>query len=202
MAPPDTTRVKSPPLLSEAEGQILVDVARKALEARILHNRDLELDEESLPDTLLAPGCSFVTLTMDGELRGCIGSVYPHQPLVYDVRDNAVKAALSDPRFPPLSPAELGRTEIEVSVLTPPTRLMCTSPEEILSRLRPGVDGVLIVQDWRRGLLLPQVWERIPDPEEFLTMVCLKAGLPMDAWRWPETEIFTFQVQAFHEQER
>jgi AmmeMemoRadiSam system protein A len=103
-----------------------------------------------------------------------------------------------DPRFPPVSPEELERIQIEVSVLTPP-RLVDCPPDERLDQIRPGVDGLLLTSGYFRGLLLPQVWEKIPRPEEFLGILCRKAGLSSSAWRQGDTELFTFQVQAFHE---
>ncbi len=187
------------PYLSEEEGALLLRIARRSLEETLRHGRVYELDLDRLPEKLRAEGASFVTLTQRGELRGCIGSAIAHQPLALDVRDNAVKAALADPRFPPMTAEELPYTEIEVSVLSPLRRLHYTTPEELLAQIVPGKHGLLLVQGYRRGLLLPQVWEKIPEKVTFLEQLSLKAGLPVDAWQDPATEIYVFEVQEFHE---
>ncbi len=190
--------VSVPPLTDE-EGRILLGIARRALEETLQNGRVYNVDLTALPSRLREKGASFVTLTQRGNLRGCIGSVIPHQPLALDVRDNAIKAALADPRFPPMSAAELPYTEIEVSVLSPLRRLTYTSPEELLEKIEPGRHGVLLVQGYRRGLFLPQVWEKLPDKVTFLQQLSLKAGLDPDAWKDPNTEIYVFEVQEFHE---
>jgi AmmeMemoRadiSam system protein A len=184
-------------LLTQEQGQDLVGLARYALETRI--GRKMEAGPPVDP-RLYQIGATFVTLTVDGALRGCIGTPEARGRLVEDVQENAIRAATMDPRFPPVSPGELSRIHIEVSVLTPPRLLDCP-PEERPDRVRPGVDGLLLTSGFYRGLLLPQVWEKIPEAEEFLSILCRKAGLPPAAWRRPDTELYTFQVQAFHEPE-
>lgn len=185
--------------LSEQEGKQLVEIARHSLEETLHRGRIYEIDLAALPERLRAKGASFVTLTQHGRLRGCIGSAIAHQPLALDVRDNAIKAALADPRFPPMTAEELPVTKIEVSVLSPLRRLDYQGPDDLLDKLEPGRHGVLLVQGFRRGLFLPQVWEKLPDKVTFLQQLSLKAGLPVDAWRNPETEIYVFEVQEFHE---
>lgn len=186
-------------LLSEEEGQLLLEIARRSLEEALRHGRMYELKLDTLPPRLREKGASFVTLTQDGELRGCIGSAHAHQPLALDVRDNAVKAALADPRFPPMRAEELERTEIEVSVLTPLQRLEYRSPEELLAQIVPGRHGLLLVRGGRRALLLPQVWEKVTDKVTFLEHLALKAGLPAEAWQDPGAEVYVFEVQEFRE---
>ena len=143
-------------------------------------------------------GATFVTLTIQGVLRGCIGTPQARAPLAEDVQENAIRAALMDPRFPPVTADELDEIEIEVSVLTPPRALDCP-PEERADRIRPGVDGLLLSSGFHRGLLLPQVWDKIPNPEDFLAILCQKAGLSPSAWKRPDTDLCTFEVQAFGE---
>ncbi len=189
------------PRLTEEEGQELVRIARRTLEETLLRGREYEPDLRKLPEALRRKGASFVTLTQGGTLRGCIGSVIAHQPLALDVRDNAIKAALADPRFPPMRPEELPYTQIEVSVLTPPRPLTYHTPEELLEKIIPRKHGLILVNNGYRGLFLPQVWDKLPDKVTFLEQLSLKAGLPMDAWRYPDTQIFTFEVQEFHEKE-
>ncbi len=183
-------------LLTQKQGQDLVRLARYALETRV--GRKM-ITGPTIDPRLYRIGATFVTLTVDGALRGCIGTPEARGRLVDDVQENAVRAATMDPRFPPVSPAELDRIHIEVSVLTPPRLLDCP-PEERPDRVKPGVDGLLLTSGFYRGLLLPQVWEKIPEAEEFLSVLCRKAGLPPADWRRPDTDLYTFQVQAFHEQ--
>ncbi len=187
------------PYLTPEEGKQLVAIARRSLEETLKNGRMYEVDLAALPERLRAKGASFVTLTQHGNLRGCIGSAIAHQPLALDVRDNAVKAALADPRFPPMTAEELPFTKIEVSVLSPLRRVDFREPGELLAQLQPGRDGVLLVQGLRRGLFLPQVWEKLPDKVTFLQQLSLKAGLDPDAWKDQNTEIYVFQVQEFHE---
>ncbi len=153
------------------------------------------------PARLNAPGAAFVTLhTRAGELRGCIGSLVAHRPLIEDVRENAFAAAFRDPRFPPVTAAELSDIVIEISVLTEPQPLAFDGPEDLIRKLRPHVDGVIIERGWRRATFLPQVWEQLPSPEEFLAHLCYKAGLPVNAWRWPDLKVSIYQVTEFAEQ--
>ncbi len=191
--------VEATPYLTDEEGRMLLTIARRALEETLQNGRVYEVDIQSLPSRLREKGASFVTLTQRGNLRGCIGSVIPHQPLALDVRDNAIKAALADPRFPPMSAHELPYTEIEVSVLSPLRKLEYRSPDELLEKIEPGRHGLLLVQGYRRGLFLPQVWEKLPDKVTFLQQLSLKAGLDKEAWRNPNTEIYVFEVQEFRE---
>ena len=189
----------SQPYLTEQEGQWLLRLAREALEAGV-HGRDLPPLPRDLPPRLLEKGAAFVTLrTKDtGRLRGCIGSIIATRPLAVDVRAHAIDAALHDPRFPPVTPPELPNIALEVSCLTPLQPLPYTSPEDLLARLRPGTDGVLLRDGWRQATFLPQVWHSLPNPAEFLTHLCLKMGAEPTCWQRP-IEVFTYQVQAFQE---
>jgi AmmeMemoRadiSam system protein A len=135
----------------------------------------------------------------DQALRGCIGTVEAHMPLAHDVQRNAVSSALHDPRFPPVSAGELDRLRIELSILTRPQPLTFDGPDELLARIRPGVDGVLIEKDWHRATLLPSVWEKITNPVQFLTTLCYKASLPEDAWRRPGLAVSVYQAEKIAE---
>lgn len=141
---------------------------------------------------------TFVTLTQHGALRGCIGSLTAYQPLRDDVAANAVGAAIRDPRFSPLPPAELADTRIEVSVLSEPEPLPFVDRADLLSRLRPGVDGLVLEFGNHRGTFLPQVWDSLPDPRDFLAQLVLKAGLPAGWWD-NNTTISRYGVTAFEE---
>ena len=187
--------------LSDEEKRTLLKIARSAIEERLLTGRTLPVAPEEFPERLREPGASFVTLTIGGQLRGCIGSVEAYQPLVVDVRDNALKAAFSDPRFPPLGRSELDRVEIEVSVLTHPEIIPFTDTEDLLRQIQPGVDGLILEYGYFRGLFLPQVWEQLPDKREFMAHLSLKAGLPADAYTYPGVTIRRFRVLAFSEGE-
>ena len=182
--------------LTPAQGQALVQLARHTLETNIGGGK---LPTPELDPRLQEKGASFVTLTVDGALRGCIGTAEAHSSLVEDVKKNALHAARSDPRFAPVTAKDLDTIHVEVSVLTPPRPLDCR-PEERAHHVRPGADGLLLTADFQRGLLLPQVWGKIPDPIEFLSVLCQKAGLGRSAWQRSDTELYTFQVQAFHEE--
>lgn len=138
-----------------------------------------EIPEES---PLRRPGASFVTLRRGGELRGCIGNLEAVRPLVDDVRSNARAAAFSDPRFPPVEAEELAGLTIEVSVLTPRVPIDFSSEEDLLSQLRPGVDGLMLVEGSHRGTFLPAVWRQLPEPVVFLRELKRKAGLDRDHW--------------------
>jgi len=160
------------------QGAVLLPIARAAI-SRALHIP--QAADESAP-WLAKPGACFVTLTQHGELRGCIGSLQAHRALLEDVKSNAVAAALHDPRFMPLTSEELNVTRIEVSLLTPPQPMTFKDEADALSQLRPGVDGVIFEFDGYRSTFLPQVWEQLPQPQQFMANLKHKAGLPADLW--------------------
>lgn len=186
--------------LSPEDRQYLLRLARQTITSALEGREAPRVDLNTLSEALRRPGASFVTLTMGGELRGCIGSIEPRRPLALDVQENAIAAAFHDPRFPPLNRRELDRTHIEISVLTPPQPLEYEGPADLLAKLRPQVDGVIIERGWHRATFLPQVWEKLPDPHEFLAHLCLKAGLPADDYRRPGLQVYTYQVESFEEE--
>lgn len=178
--------------------EIALPLARAAIASRLNAPFD-EADLDPAPTAWLdAPGAAFVTLQTDGRLHGCIGSVTPRRSLRDDIVDNARAAALRDRRFPRLTAQELGRTRIEVSVLTEPTPLPVTDELEARARLRPGVDGVVLECGGRRGVFLPQVWEQLPEPADFLGRLKVKAGLPADYWG-SDIRLHRFTVLEAHE---
>jgi AmmeMemoRadiSam system protein A len=185
--------------LTEKEGQYLLTVARKTIEQKLLNQGD-----SSQPDDALSPRYSekrgtFVTLTIDGSLRGCIGHIIPQESLIEGIRVNAINAAFRDPRFSPLSQKEWSRVKIEISILTDPKPLSYADGDDLLEKLRPGIDGVIIKKGYHQATFLPQVWEQLPDKKEFLIHLCIKAGLDEYAWEKEELEVSTYQVQAFEE---
>lgn len=186
-------------VLTPEEKQTLLRIARSSLEAAVRGQGLSALEQGPLTPRLLADGASFVTLTKQGALRGCIGALEPYQPLAADVREHAAAAALEDYRFHPVDPSELADIEIEVSRLTVPVPLEYAAPEDLLARLRPGTDGVVLKDGFRRATYLPQVWEKIPDPAEFLSSLCQKMGAAPDTWRRKNLEVLVYQVEEFHE---
>jgi len=186
--------------LTEEEGKHLLSVARKTIDDRLLcREGGTRSDQEESPRYSERRG-TFVTLTMGGALRGCIGHIIPQESLIEGVRVNAINAAFRDPRFRPLSPKEWEHVKIEVSILTDPKPLAYSDGEDLLRKLRPGIDGLIIKKGYAQATFLPQVWEQLPDKKEFLTHLCLKAGLDGHAWKSENLEVLTYQVQAFHDQ--
>lgn len=159
-------------------GPTLLALARASISTALGHSVEVAQD----PPWLLAPGASFVTLTQKQQLRGCIGSLQAHRSLRADVQANAVAAALQDPRFEPLTLGELAGTEIEVSLLSPLERLKFEDQAHALRQLQPGVDGVVFEYEDYRSTFLPQVWEQLPSPAQFLAHLKHKAGLRPDFW--------------------
>ncbi len=165
--------------MPEAElGSALLHLARAAIAERL----DRPAPPAASHARLQAPGASFVTLTRHGELRGCIGSLDARRPLADDVRDNAQAAAFRDPRFSPLASEEYEQVRIEVSLLTPPAPLACADEAEALEQLRPGIDGIVLRYGSHRSTFLPQVWQSLPEPLQFIRQLKRKAGLPADFW--------------------
>lgn len=185
--------------LSQEDGKYLLAAARKTIEDRLFDRKKEGGQDDGLSPRYAERRGTFVTLTMDGTLRGCIGHILPQESLIEGVRENAINAAFRDPRFRPLSRQEWEKTKIEVSILTEPKPLDYADGEDLLKKLRPGVDGVIIKKSDRQATFLPQVWEQLPDKKEFLTHLCLKAGLDGHAWKKDKLEVSVYQVQAFHE---
>lgn len=186
--------------LTADEKLTLLRLARAALENAVRGKQLPELDEARLTPLLRADGASFVTLTIRGDLRGCIGALLPYQPLAADVREHAVGAGLEDYRFPPVSVGELSRIHIEVSRLTVPQPLVYRDADDLLSRLRPGIDGLILTDGSRRSTFLPQVWEKLPDPDSFLSNLCAKMGAAPNLWRHKHLDAKIYQVEEFQEQ--
>jgi AmmeMemoRadiSam system protein A len=189
--------------LSEAQGQLLVKLARQTLMQRLgkqIPQNEIDSLNAALTNSCFSSSCgTFVTLTIDGQLRGCIGNLTSSESLVSGVRRNAINAAFHDPRFTPLTVQELEQVEIEVSILSEPQPLNYSDGADLLGKLRPNIDGVILRKDFASATFLPQVWEQLPQPQDFLTHLSLKAGLASDAWQNPELEVSTYQVQYFAE---
>jgi len=185
--------------LTEEEGLYLLDVARKTIEKRLFDRAEQDLEDSDLSPKYLEKRGTFVTLNKDGNLRGCIGHILPQEALIDGIRENAINAAFRDPRFNPLSKEEWDSIQIEVSILTEPRPLEYSDVDDLLKKLRPGVDGVILKKGYLQATFLPQVWDQLPDKEEFLTHLCVKAGMDAYSWKKEKLEIMTYQVQAFEE---
>lgn len=188
-----------PAILTDDEKKTLLRLAREALEQGVRGQRLPRLDAKEMPPRLMEQGASFVTLTESGELRGCIGALEAYQPLAEDVREHAVAAALEDYRFPQVQVYELPRIQIEVSYLTPQSPLEYADWQDLLVKLHPGQDGVVLRDGVRRATFLPQVWEKIPDPALFLAYLCEKMGAAPDLWKRKRLSVSIYHVEEFHE---
>jgi AmmeMemoRadiSam system protein A len=197
---PDSSNRQS---LNPEQGQLLVKLVRQILMERLgkkVPQSKIDSLNAALRDPCFQISCgTFVTLKINGQLRGCIGNLTSNEPLVSGVRRNAINAAFHDPRFAPLSASELDRIEIEISILTEPKPLNYRDGIDLLEKLRPNVDGVTICLGHASATFLPQVWEQLPEPQDFLAHLCMKAGLAADAWKNSRFEVSTYQVQYFEE---
>lgn len=175
-------------------GHTLLILARNAIAA---HLGQATRPTDDLP-ALHEPGASFVTLTLRGQLRGCIGSLEAWRPLGQDVRENALAAAFRDPRFSPLAADELPLSRVEVSLLTPAVALSFVDESDALAQLRPGEDGIIFSCCSRRATFLPQVWEQLPSPALFMAHLKQKAGLPAEYWG-PDVRLERYSVAKWKE---
>lgn len=182
------------------KGEELVKLARRTIASELGRPPEEKIDDTVYQDSVFeSRRGTFVTLTMDGQLRGCIGNLMPDKTILEGVVDNAVNAAFHDPRFRPLTAPELDRIQIEVSLLTEPQKLDYTDGKDLLRKIRSHVDGLIIRKGMYSATFLPQVWEQLPDKVQFLEHLCMKAGLTPDAWRGGGLDVYTYQVQYFEE---
>lgn len=180
----------------DERGRVLLALARSAIEQEL--GRGGRIVAAADEAWLREPGATFVTLQRDDELRGCVGTLRAHRPLLDDVRANAVAAAFHDNRFPPLAASELPRLQVEVSLVSPLEPVRAASEQELVAMLQPEVDGVLVELDGYRATFLPQVWESLPRPEAFLRALKHKAGLPEGFWS-PDLRVWRYTVEKFSE---
>lgn len=186
--------------MSTNKGQILLPIARASI------SEALEKDHEPVDDLILnetwlqQKAACFVTLTQQEQLRGCIGTLEAYRPLLDDVQHNARAAAFKDPRFSPLTGDELGRTEIEISLLSPMQAMDFSDEQEALKLLQPGTDGLVFEFDRYRSTFLPQVWEQLPDATDFIAHLKQKAGLPADFWA-DNVKLYRYTVSKWKERD-
>ena len=180
-----------------AQREILLAHARESIRHGLDQGRPLPVCASNVDRALRAERASFVTLQLGGELRGCIGSIEARNPLIEDVAHNAFAAAFRDPRFPSLRKSDFDGLEIHISILTPMSPIVADNEAALLAALQPGVDGILLRQGAYRSTFLPQVWEQLPEPREFLRHLRRKAGL-LDHFD-PRATYFRYGVEAFTE---
>ena len=187
-------------LLTEEQGQLLIRLARKTI-AESLGKKmpEAEWEKELSKPPFTRHSGTFVTLNKNRSLRGCIGCLTTEESIAEGVRRNAANAAFCDPRFRPLSAAELDDITIEISVLTEPQPLSYTDADDLKAKLRVKVDGVILGKGGSRATFLPQVWDQLPNSDDFLTSLCRKASIPGDSWKKSRLDISTYQVQYFEE---
>lgn len=183
--------------MSTEQGKVLLKIARAAISRAL--NVPVVADESA--SWLADKGACFVTLTQYGELRGCIGTLQAYRSLLEDVKGNAVSAALRDPRFAPLGAQELDSTDIEISLLSPTQKIEFENEADALAQLRPGIDGVVFEFGLHRSTFLPQVWEQLPRPKQFMAQLKRKAGLTEDFWA-EGVNLSRYTVTKWHEEER
>ena len=187
-------------LLTKEEQKTLLKLARETIETYLKTGKKPSVSKTKLtPNLKKVQGC-FVTLNKNPGLRGCIGHILPQEELYKCVMDNAVSAAVSDPRFNPVKYDELKDIKIEISVLTVPQKLKFSSGEDLKNKLRPMIDGVILKKEWHQSTYLPQVWEQLPNKEEFLTSLCVKGGMNPNHWQDKSTEVNIYQAFVFEEE--
>lgn len=188
------------PYTPDEQAQLLT-LARHTLTLITTRQPVPKVDLAALSPRLAEERACFVTLRrrIDGSLRGCTGTLVARRPLAAEVVFMTEQTAFHDPRFEPVAPHETDDLHIEISILTPPHRLEFDSPEQLVARLRPGIDGVTLQLDMRRATFLPQVWETYPDPEIFLSLLSQKMGHARDAWRDPALMVHTYQAIVIEE---
>jgi uncharacterized protein len=187
--------VSRPRLLASERAQLLA-VATESIGDVLLGRPARRPRAQDWTGAVAAPGASFVTLERDGELLGCIGSLTADEPLVIDVARHALAAAFADPRLPPVTVADYEAMTVKVSVLSAPRPIPATNHPELIERVRPGVDGLLVECEHRRATLLPTVWEHLRDPRAFLAALWEKAGLRPGTWP-PRTRVARYRTDEF-----
>ncbi|MCW9025009.1 MAG: AmmeMemoRadiSam system protein A [Gammaproteobacteria bacterium] len=181
-------------MLNDNDKNTLLDLAAASIKQGLETGSPLKPDSQDYSPDLQAQRACFVTLHIKSELRGCIGSLEAWRSLVEDVAENAYAAAFRDPRFPALSENEFDQLEYHISILTPSEPVAFDSQADLLEKIHPGIDGLVLEEQGRRGTFLPSVWESLPTTEQFLSHLKLKAGLPADYWS-DTIKIFRYTVE-------
>jgi AmmeMemoRadiSam system protein A len=201
MSSTETAATGESPLLTPAERDMLLGLARDSIRHGIEHAKPLPVDVAAQPEALRARRAAFVTLHRGGALRGCIGHLEAVGPLIESVAENAFNAAFRDPRFPPVAADELPELHLGISVLTPSAPMTFTDEADLLRQLRPGIDGLILSDGPYRGTFLPAVWEQLPAPRDFLRHLKRKAGLPPGHWS-DTLRVSRYRTESFAEPDR
>jgi len=184
--------------MTEGDKLTALRLARNAIESELLGTPAVRADQ--LSDVFSQNGAVFVTIkTKEGNLRGCIGSLIAHRSLYEDIVENAKSSAFSDPRFPPMNITELPFVKIELSFLSEPERIETTGGSDLLSKITPSKDGLIIKHEEYQATFLPSVWDELPGKEEFISRLCQKAGLPADFWKSGQLEVYRYGAEKFNE---
>lgn len=184
--------------LAPEQRATLMGVARQSIEHGLAHGQPLVVHPSEYHRDLKAVRASFVTLQLQGRLRGCIGHLEAVQPVVVDVAENAFAAAFRDPRFPALGRDEWADVDIHLSLLTRPVPMRFNDESDLIAQIRPGEDGLILQDGPNRGTFLPSVWESLPDPVQFLTHLKHKAGLAANHWS-DRIEVYRYYTESFGE---
>jgi AmmeMemoRadiSam system protein A len=180
--------------LNKENQKRLLNLAKRSIQHGLQTGQSLQLDLADYPDELTDKRATFVTLQIHDQLRGCIGMLEAIRPLVVDISENAFSAAFKDPRFPPLSRKEYDLLDIHISLLTPPELVFFESEQDLISQLRPHIDGLILEEGFRRGTFLPSVWEQLPKPDIYLRYLKQKAGLTPDYWS-DTIKVYRYQTE-------
>ena len=180
--------------LNKENQKCLLNLAKRSIQHGLQTGQSLQLDLADYPDELTDKRATFVTLQIHDQLRGCIGMLEAIRPLAVDISENAFSAAFKDPRFPPLSRKEYDLLDIHISLLTPPELVFFESEQDLISQLRPYIDGLILEEGFRRGTFLPSVWEQLPKPDIYLRHLKQKAGLNPDYWS-DTIKVYRYQTE-------
>ncbi len=182
--------------LNDDDKKILRQVAQDSIHYGLQHHKPLPVNLSDYNEPLTTQGASFVTLNLNHQLRGCIGALEAYQPLVKDVADHAFAAAFQDPRFPPVTVDEEQHLELHISVLSKPVPIEFSDEEDLLTKIKPDIDGLILEDNYHKGTFLPSVWEQLTTPREFLNHLKLKAGLRQDDWN-EDIRIYRYHTISF-----
>jgi len=169
--------------LTEDEQQTCLLVARNSILHGLEYGSALDVETKNYTENLTQHLASFVTLHLQGQLRGCIGALEASQPLINDIAEHAYAAAFKDPRFPALSQNEFNNITLDISVLGKPEPIVFKNEQDLLKKIRPGVDGLILEHGYNRGTFLPSVWEQLPSVNDFFQHLKIKSGLPENWWQ-------------------
>ncbi|MCU7939540.1 MAG: AmmeMemoRadiSam system protein A [gamma proteobacterium symbiont of Bathyaustriella thionipta] len=183
-------------MYSQEEQQILHDIAQKSIQTGLTQQHPLAVTLNDYAEHLQQKRATFVTLNINKQLRGCIGTLKPFRALVDDISHNAYAAAFSDPRFPALRQAEFSQLDYHLSILSDTSPMAFNSEADLLTQIRPGIDGLVLSDQNQQGTFLPSVWEQLPTAEEFLQQLKRKAGFPADYWS-DSLSIRRYTVESF-----